>query len=167
MEENPLPWDTVRTAFPAFRDRVFLDAACVSVMPQRAHATVTHFSGELLLPSEHNATGHHVWVDAQQARTPPEVAKLLGVDLRHIALVESTTHGLNIAAQAIPWQRGDEILMCDLEFLQVAIPFVKLAERGQVTTRFLRHRDGVVDADAFIKRRHKIPTYECLYYFLE
>jgi selenocysteine lyase/cysteine desulfurase len=144
-----MDWDSVRAEFPALNDRAFLDAACVSIMPARADAAVQHFSTELAVPSARNATDHHIWMDMQRAAAPPQVATLLDVDEQHVALVESTTHGLNIAAQCIPWQAGDEVLMCDLEFLQVAIPYVKLADSHGVASVFIQHKDGVADADAF------------------
>ena len=97
-------WNQVRAEFPALQNRVFLDAACVSIMPARADEAVRHFSRELATPSLLNSTDHHIWMDAQRETAPPQVAKLLDVDQRHIALVESTTHGLNIAAQSIPWR---------------------------------------------------------------
>ena len=142
-------WNRIRAEFPALQNRIFLDAACVSIMPARADEAVKHFSCELATPSLLNATEHHIWMDAQRETAPPQVARLLDCDQRHIALVESTSHGLNIAAQSIPWQSGDEVLMCNLEFLQVAIPFVKLAETQGVRPIFLEHKDGVVDAGAF------------------
>lgn len=142
-------WHAVRAEFPGLQDRVFLDAACVSLLPRRADEAVRRFSAGLAHPHHLDATAHHVWMDAQKAAAVPQVAELLGVDVCRIALVESTTHGLNVAAQCIPWSEGDEVLMCDLEFLQVAIPFVQLARRRGVHPVFLRHRDGVVDAPAF------------------
>lgn len=142
-------WTRIRAEFPGLEGRAFLDAACVSLMPRRAHAAVTAFSARLVDPVEADATAHHIWMDAERERALPQVARLLGCDARQVALVESTTHGLNVAAQAIPWRAGDEVVLCDLEFLQVAIPFVKLAERAGVQPVFVRHRDGIADVDAF------------------
>lgn len=142
-------WNAVRAQFPGLADRVFLDAACVSLLPRGAGEAVKRFSDELMQPSARDATAHHIWMDEQKAAAAPQVAALLGVDVRRIALVESTSHGLNIAAQSIPWAPDDEVLMCNLEFLQVAIPFVKLAAARGVRPVFLPHRDGVVDAAAF------------------
>jgi selenocysteine lyase/cysteine desulfurase len=150
---QPLPpdWNPIRAEFPALADRVFLDAACVSLLPRRADQAVRRFSCELVRPGARNATAHHIWMDQQKAAAAPQVATLLGVDAGRIALVESTSHGLNIAAQSIPWVAGDEVLMCNLEFLQVAIPFVKLAQSRGVRPVFIEHRDGVVDAAAFAR----------------
>jgi selenocysteine lyase/cysteine desulfurase len=152
MQDNqPIPpdWNAIRAEFPGLADRVFLDAACASLLPRRADEAVRRFSAELVQPRARNATAHHIWMDEQRAAAPPQVATLLGVDAGRIALVESTSHGLNIAAQSIPWSAGDEVLMCNLEFLQVAIPFVKLAQSRGVRPVFIEHRDGVVDAAAF------------------
>ena len=142
-------WHAVRSQFPALSDRVFLDAACVSLLPLGAGMAVKRFCDELMQPGARDATAHHIWMDEQKASAVPQVATLLGVDQRRVALVESTSHGLNIAAQSIPWAAGDEVLLCDLEFLQVAIPFVKLATTRGVRPVFLSHRGGVVDAAAF------------------
>lgn len=142
-------WTSIRAQYPGLTGRTFLDAACVSLMPQRAHEAVTAFSARLVDPAEADATAHHIWMDAQREQAVHASARLLECAPRHVALVESTTHGLNIAAQAIPWRAGDEVLMCDLEFLQVAIPFVQLAQRAGVRPVFVRHRDGIADVDAF------------------
>jgi selenocysteine lyase/cysteine desulfurase len=144
-----MDWNTVRTQFPALADRVFLDAACVSLLPRSAGVAVQDFCSELVLPGARNATAHHLWMDEQKAAAVPQLATLLGVAAHRLALVESTSHGLNIAAQSIPWSAGDEVLMCDLEFLQVAIPFVQLARSRGVRPVFLRHKAGVVDAASF------------------
>jgi selenocysteine lyase/cysteine desulfurase len=56
-----------------------------------------------------------------KART--EAARLINADESEIALVESTSHGLTIAAESLPLERGDRILTSDLEFLEVAVPW--------------------------------------------
>lgn len=144
-------WSAIADEFPGLNHRTFLDAACVSIMPQRAHEAVVEFSSRLVDPVTDDATGHHIWMDQLREAAVPAVATLLGCDAEQVALVESTTHGLNIAAQAIPWQAGDEVVMCNLEYLQVAIPFVKLAERRGVKPVFVEHVGGVADVAAFAR----------------
>ena len=146
---GPVDWAAVRRQFPALANRTFLDAACVSLLPLQASDAVTDFVRCLADPVLGDATAHHVWMDEQRAEAVSQVGKMLRVGPEHIALVESTSHGLNIAAQSIPWSEGDEVLICDLEFLQVAIPFVKLAQRSGIQVRFIPNRNGIVDADMF------------------
>ncbi len=144
-----MDWNEVRARFPGLADRTFLDAACVSLTPASAEEAVGRFAAELTRPSHRNASEHHLWMDGTREEATGEVARLLGVDARNVALVESTTHGLNIAAQSIPWREGDEVVMCNLEFLQVAIPFVQLAKSHGVRPVFLEHEAGVVPASAY------------------
>ena len=145
-----MDWGDVRARFPGLADRTFLDAACVSLTPSTAEEAVKRFAEELVRPSHRNASEHHLWMDEQRDEATGHAAALLGVDRRNVALVESTTHGLNIAAQSIPWREGDEVVMCNLEFLQVAIPFVQLAKTHGVRPVFLEHEAGVVPASAYI-----------------
>jgi len=142
-------WSLIAAEFPGLDDRTFLDAACVSLLPHRADEAVREFSSRLVRPEAGSATEHHIWMDDQRREATCRVAEMLGCGDDQIALVESTTQGLNIAAQVIPWQVGDDIVMCDLEFLQVAIPFAKLSGRGDVVLQFVNHRGGVADVDAF------------------
>ena len=144
-----MEWDAVRAQFPGLDDRTFLDAACVSLTPASAEDAVTRFARELTRPSHRNASEHHLWMDGTREEAAGHVAGLLGVERRNVALVESTTHGLNIAAQSIPWREGDEVVMCNLEFLQVAIPFVQLSKTHGVRPVFLEHEAGVVPASAY------------------
>ena len=144
-----MDWNAVRAQFPGLDDRTFLDAACVSLTPATAEEAVARFARELTRPSHRNASEHHLWMDGTREEAAGHVAGLLGVERRNVALVESTTHGLNIAAQSIPWREGDEVVMCNLEFLQVAIPFVQLAKTHGVRPVFLEHEAGVVPASAY------------------
>lgn len=45
-----------------------------------------------------------------------KVAEFINCDTDEIALVQNTTHGLGIIANAIPLEAGDNILICDLEY---------------------------------------------------
>jgi len=143
--------DSIRDEFPALEEKAFLDAACVSILPARAGKALDSFTSQLVNPTAGGATIHHIWMDQQRELARPQLASMLRTGVDSIALIESTTHGLNITAQVIPWQRGDEVIMCDLEFLQVAIPFVKLAETSGVVPVFVNHKDGIADVDMFSK----------------
>ena len=70
---------------------------------------------------------------------------------RATALVESTTHGLSLAAQAIPLHAGDRVLLSDLEFIEVATPWLQLRERG-VEIDLVANRGGEVRPDDIAER---------------
>lgn len=137
-----------RGCFPGLTGKVFLDAACVSLAPMQAAEAVAGFLSRVLTCPEPDASAHHVALDALRRPAHEEGARLLEAHEDEIALVESTTHGLNVAAQAIPFQPADNVVICDLEFLQTAIPWVKLRDEGRIAeVRMAANVDGTVPVE--------------------
>ena len=112
-----------REEWPVLEKMTFLDAACVSFAPQRAVRAVKAFADMTATQEEANSSAHHIAMDSLRHKAYEEAAKLLNADPEEIALVESTSHGLNIAAQGIPLEDGDNIITTNLEFIQVALPW--------------------------------------------
>jgi selenocysteine lyase/cysteine desulfurase len=144
-----LSLEEARRQFPALRDKTFLDAACVSLAPQCAAEAVQEFLALALHHPSRTATEQHICMDDARAAARPAVARLLNADESEIALVESTTHGLTIAAQAIPLFPGDRVLVCDLEFMQVAIPWLQL---DGIAVDSVPHRRGAIALDDITAR---------------
>ncbi len=141
---------TARSCYPGLSDKVFLDAACVSLIPRQAHDGMTAFLDMAMNCPEEDASIHHIAMDAMRREAVDEAAALMSIPRDRVALVESTTHGLNIAANSIPLAKGDEVLLADTEFLQVAIPWVKKAESlGVVVVPVKSHDEGVLEVADF------------------
>lgn len=138
-----LTFEAARDQFPVLGERTYLDAAGVSLAPQVAIDAVSDFLEVAGTCHARSATLHHIAMDEMRAAARPEVARLLNASEDEVALVESTTHGLNIAAEAIPLESGDRVLLCDTEFMEVAVPWLQLQSRG-VTVDTLPHRDGAI-----------------------
>jgi selenocysteine lyase/cysteine desulfurase len=136
--------------FPGTRDKTFLDAACVGLAPAESRLAIERFLDRALMCPDRDASTHHIALDQARATAVLEGARLLEAGDDEIALVESTTHGLNVIAAAIPFQPHENVVICDLEFLQVAIPWLKLAERGGLReVRVACNRQGAVPVEAF------------------
>lgn len=140
-----------RACFPGLRDKVFLDAACVSLAPQPATEAISQFLERALLCPVDSSTHHHIFMDEMRAAARPAVARLINADEDEIALVESTTQGLTLAANAIPLERGDRVLLSDLEFLEVAVPWVQKRNDG-IEVDVVPNRSGEVLAEDFAAR---------------
>jgi selenocysteine lyase/cysteine desulfurase len=113
-----------RSFFPGTRGRVFLDAACVSLMPVQAAEALRRLSDTLLTCPARDASAHHIALDQTAEQPRREIARLIGAKPDDIALVESTTHGLEAVAAAVPLARGDKVLVGDTEFLGLAVPWI-------------------------------------------
>jgi cysteine desulfurase / selenocysteine lyase len=74
----------------------------------------------------------------------PQLAKLINAAESDIALVESTSHGLNLVANAIPWKAGDRVLITDLEFIEVAVPWT---QKPGIAIDIVLNRNGQILID--------------------
>jgi cysteine desulfurase / selenocysteine lyase len=144
-----------RHHFPGLLDKTFLDAACVSLAPRPAVEAIEKFLGLTLICPLQSSTHHHIFMDEMRAAARPAAARLINAHENEIALVESTTHGLTVAANAIPIQPGDRILLSDLEFLEVAVPWVQIKTRADgrgVAIDVVPNHNGEVRVEDFAER---------------
>jgi selenocysteine lyase/cysteine desulfurase len=139
-----MDFDNIRDQFPALGEKVFLDAACASLAPRAAIEAIGEFLDVALRCPSRSSTLHHIAMDDMRASARPEVARLINAGEEEVALVESTTHGLSIAANSLPLERGDRVLLCDLEFMQVAVPWCQKREEIGIEIDVVPHRNGEV-----------------------
>jgi selenocysteine lyase/cysteine desulfurase len=139
-----MDFDNIRDQFPALKEKVFLDAACASLAPRAAVEAIREFLDVALRCPSRSSTLHHIAMDDMRARARPEIARLINAGEDEVALVESTTHGLSIAANSLPLERGDRVLLCDLEFMQVAVPWCQKREEAGIEIDVVPHHNGEV-----------------------
>ena len=140
-----------RDQFPALAHTTFLDAACASLAPQAAADAIAALVRDVQTYPERSATAFHIRLDAARDTARPAAARLIGARPDDIALVENTSHGLTIAAAAIPLAPGDNILVPDLEYLQVPLPWRQQPAPAAPEIRLVRHAAGALPVDAFVK----------------
>ncbi len=145
-----IDWEKVRKEeWPVLETMTFLDAACVSFAPQRTVRALKEFADFSARQDEANSSAHHIAMDNMRGKAYREAAKLLNADIEEIALVESTTHGLNIAATSIPLEDGDNIITANLEFIQVALPWCAMRRNKDIEIRVAAPSDSRFYAETF------------------
>lgn len=142
---------SARQHFPGALDKVFLDSACISLASRPAVEAVEKFLDLAMVCPLESATAQHIYMDNLRAAARPAVARLLNAHEDEIALVESTSHGLSLAANAVPLEPGDRVLLSDLEFMEVAIPWVEKKKEG-VEIDVVPNHHGEVRAEDFAAR---------------
>ena len=116
----------------------------MSLAPRAAVEAVQSFLDLALTCPNVSATEQHIAMDELREQARPEIARFLNAKEEEVALVESTTQGLNLAADAIPLEKGDRVLLCDLEFMQVAIPWVQKQKDPGIEIDVVPHREGKI-----------------------
>jgi len=132
-----------RQHFPGVCGKIFLDAACCSLTPRPAVEAIEKFLDLAMVCPLDSATHHHLFMDQMRAAARPAIARLINAHEDEIALVESTTHGLSLVANAIPLEPGDRVLLPDLEFLEVAVPWLQKKKDGIVIDVVPNHNGEV------------------------
>src|SRR4051812_19849954 len=106
------PWATFREEMPVSKKWAYFDHAAVSPLPRRSAEALAAWSAECM------AEGDTVWLN--WSRRLEEVrglaAQLLHAERDEIALVHSTTEGINFVAEGFAWQPGDNVVTLDNEF---------------------------------------------------
>jgi selenocysteine lyase/cysteine desulfurase len=133
-----------RREFPVVRRMLYLDAAHQTPLASSVRAALERFYDE-----GHEYGGPKpVWlkrVEEVRAR----IAKVIGADASEIAFTKNTSEGLNIAANAIPFKAGDNVLMVEGDHPNNACAFLNLRRKG-VEVRFVPLRGETADADTFV-----------------
>ena len=146
----PTSLDAVRREqFPALGSKTFLDAACASLAPQTAADAVSALLRDVQTYPERSATAFHIRLDAARDAARPAAARLIGARPEDIALIENTSHGLAVAAAAIPFEPGDNILVPDLEYLQVPLPWRQQPSPYAPAIRLVPHLGGTLPVGQF------------------
>src|SRR5262249_36000803 len=105
----------------------------------------------LLCPAR-SSTEHHIALDQMREQARPEVAAFLSCHEDEIALVESTSHALNLAAEAVPLTRGDRVLLSDMEFMAVGIPWCQKRDQIGIEIDVVPNSRGQVHVQDFADR---------------
>ncbi|MEO1497773.1 MAG: aminotransferase class V-fold PLP-dependent enzyme [Planctomycetota bacterium] len=94
--------------------------------------------------------GDTVWLSWAERveNTRRHAAALVGADGDEIALVNSTTHGINLVAEGVDWRPGDNVVVLADEFPSNLYPWMHQASRG-VEARLISTDRGLIDLDAF------------------
>lgn len=136
--------------FPALEGVCFLNSASMGAVPKVALDAV---AGQLDLLGR-GASGGDWGEYLDRFEAPVEAARreaqaLLGAADDEVGLVADTTSGLHHAIDAIPFRPGDNVVLSDLEYPQVALAAANAAREHGIEIRFVRHRAGVLSTDAY------------------
>lgn len=153
----------VRKNFSGLSDKTFLDAACISLIPNTSKDEISSFLNKALSGPTDDASSFHIYMDEKKAECRKNAALLLNAPLRNVSLVESTTHGLNIACNALNFNEDDEVIIGDTEYLQVAIPFIKKQQQRKLTVvKFRSDENGLFSLNELKKIISKKTKAICL-----
>ncbi|HOU41662.1 MAG TPA: aminotransferase class V-fold PLP-dependent enzyme [Promineifilum sp.] len=117
-----------QTEFPHAATLTYLNHAGIAPLPQRAKRAIQ--AAVEALSIDPNDYFGHVGLPLLMELQAGLARFVNAADPAEIAFVTSTSAALNAIAQAIPWQPGDRVLFCDVEFPSNAYPWMGLQRDG-------------------------------------
>lgn len=137
----PMPFEHLRSEFPALARRVYLNHAGVAPTSTRTAAAVARWVDDLV----QNGIENELQWEAEADRVRASCARLIGAAEDEIAFVRNTSHGLGLVAEGLAWAPGDEVAVCtELEYPSNVYPWLHLADRGVNVRAIAPSRGGVV-----------------------
>jgi cysteine desulfurase/selenocysteine lyase len=138
-----------RTEFPWTCDGtgvVYLNHASTGPLPQRTLRALAEANRRRSEPWR--LTLEHQF--GVTARTRELISGLIGSAPHEIAVMTNTSHGVNLAARALPFRSGDVVLSVEREFPANVYPWMALARSRGVTLRQLPCHQRLPNEDAII-----------------
>jgi cysteine desulfurase/selenocysteine lyase len=138
-----LDWSALRDRYPAAKRWVFLNAGSRGLLSTTAHA-----AGVASLGSDLTMTSDDPPAPAQLAELRQLFARLINAGADEIAVTKNVSEGLNLIANAIDWQAGDNVVLTsDVEHANNIYLWLALARRG-VEVRDVPTVGGAIDPKA-------------------
>ena len=134
----------LRKEFPVTQQMLYLDAAHQTPLSRPVRAALERFFDEGFA----FAGPKPVWL-ARVEDVRAKLAALIGAAPEEIAYTKNTSEGLNIAANAIQWQPGDNVLMIEGDHPNNAYAWLNLKRQG-VDVRFITLDTEIATAETFV-----------------
>lgn len=149
-------WKAFREQMPVARRWAYLDHAAVSPLPSPTHRALLEWAEQAAMDGD----VHWPQWECRVENLREKAATLLGAATAEIALLRSTSEGVNLVAEGFPWQTGDNVVTLADEFPTNQYAWLNQADRGVETRRVPVGPEGV-DLDAIAAacdRRTRIVT---------
>lgn len=149
-------FEALREGFPITRNRAYLNNAAESPLPDFVRHATEEYLDRLAGEGASAFPAHLDRADRCRRR----LSELTGLAPEGMALVKNTTQGVWLAAQSLPLEEGDHVLINELEFPANVLPWRIEADRRGWLVDVARAREGRVGLaeleEAFTERTRAV-----------
>ena len=146
---QPADFKTIRKDFPPLSKITYLDTAFVGLMSRQVKSAHETFLEDRLqfshFGSDRSILG--IWMSKMED-VRSKLALFLGAESDEVAFTLCTGCGSNIAINGMDWQRGDNVIIDDLEYPTDFHILNSLKKKG-VEVRIVRHKNGYLAPENF------------------
>ncbi|MEX0569186.1 MAG: aminotransferase class V-fold PLP-dependent enzyme, partial [Candidatus Njordarchaeota archaeon] len=139
--------EEIRRLFPALREVTYINTASQGLLSLEQIEVIKKYA-------EERKYGNKKWVDWYMLIDKDlreMVARFIGADISEIGFVPNTSFGLNMIANSIKWEKGQNIVTNDMEFPTNLFIWQKIAERYGLEVRYAKNHGGVIPEEEYEK----------------
>jgi len=137
---------SLRSQFPGASHGIYFDTASRGLAPAAAQAAIDAQVEEHVM-----GTIDKTRMFATVERVRSRYAALIRAEPDEIAFTKNVSEGLNMAASALPWRAGDNVVLCPaLEHPSNVYPWLHLRNRLGIEVRGVPSRDGKMPVEGMI-----------------
>ncbi|MBF6611766.1 MAG: aminotransferase class V-fold PLP-dependent enzyme [Chloroflexi bacterium] len=131
-----------RRLFPVTEEYAYLNHAACSPLPRPGTDALARYWGEQGTKGVLSEPEYFPVVDYAREK----MARLIGADSYEVGWVQNTASAMNLVANGLTWQRGDNVVTVQGEFPANVYPWLGLSGQG-VETRFVQPRGNRIFVD--------------------
>jgi selenocysteine lyase/cysteine desulfurase len=139
--------DEVRNLFPHIKTgQIYFNHAAIGPWSNLVLKRINEYSNQRSGEAIENYKSFLNWSSSAKSK----LGKLIGANPDRIAWIDNVSNGLNILAQGLKWEKGDRVIINDIEFPSNVYPFLNLREYG-VEIDIVKSENGIVDFEEIEK----------------
>ena len=136
----------LREQFPGTKRYTYLDVAARGLIPIPTREAIDTFLDQRMYGEADKA-----WMFDQVEAARSRFAALIGADPVEIAVTKNVSDGINAIAAAIPWQPGDNVVICEsLEHPANVFPWHHLVKRQGIQLKIIKPDAGKIKLERII-----------------
>ncbi len=125
-----MDFHNIREDFPATNDSIYLDNGIASPCPRPVVEAINKFYEDRMLYGS-CASGSQLEVYENIInKTRGLFAKLINAEEEEVAFCQNTSDSINKIVNVIEWEKGNNVIISDLDYPSITYPWLKLRKSG-------------------------------------
>ena len=140
--------DEIRALFPGAGGQTYLDVSVCGLISRPVREAIDRYLDDRMLGRVDKQALHET---VERARR--QLADLIGGEPDEVAITKNVSEGLNLFAASLPWQAGDNVVLCpDIEHPNNVFLWFNLRALHGVEVRTVEPEGGRVPVERMIER---------------
>lgn len=138
----------VRRDIPLLDDVIYLDAASTTPTPRPVVEAISDYFYNYNANTGRGAYRMAVKATQKLDEARNKIARFVKADPNEIIFTKNTTEAINMVANSLEFERGDNIVVPNIEHHSNLVPWLNLQEKGVELRMVKAGEEGVIDPDS-------------------